>query len=285
MKKTFCDNCGKEFSEPDESPCPKCGSMKKNIQISVHDSITARDELIIGSRSVNINRSVIHADTRNPTDTVKLHNLIEDFVKNNSNELEKFINLLVSKFDSRLVLPKKVFFRGVDILIKDKLASNNIGPPPNPVDGRYNNKNEKCLYLIDSIECLPHELNSTSLLLQEYHIPFNELIIADLSPSNSNLHNSLSLAFDMSERGLTSSGFDIQMELEKRNKSRYCFSQLLSSVFKRYGWEGLFIPGVHGKNMKHYHNLVIFTPKINGWTKWTCHDYIEKHFTEIHLQK
>ena len=89
-----------------------------------------------------------------------------------------------------------------------------------------------------------------------------------LLEGDKNIHNSLALAFDMAESGMTSTGYHFEEELQARSRSRYLVSQLLSSYFMKNTWDGLYIPGVHGNGECHYHNLVIFGPIVDKWKDW-----------------
>ncbi len=245
--------------------------MGRKLEVNVSDGIIARQELIIGSTDGKTNRSLIHSDSINPTDTLKLNKYIIGYVEESSFELDLFIEQLIKNFETILTLDKSTFYRGLDSLKKKQLATSTIGPPDNPKHGRYNVEGEICLYLTDNFNFLFSEISAKSVLVQKYRIPINNLKIADLSPNNKALHNSLALAFQMTERGNTSSGYDIKQELEKRGKNEYLVSQLLASHFKKYNWDGMYIPGVHGATGVHYHNLVLFSliTKNNKWKPWT----------------
>ncbi|MEW5803224.1 MAG: hypothetical protein AB1847_14095 [bacterium] len=180
-------------------------------------------------------------------------------------------------FKKKLTGENLLFYRGVDISVKEKLKSLFIGPSPASKDGRYNREGERCLYLITDIEPLKSELKSSELLVQEYYIPVDRYKIADLASDNSELHNNLAIAFHMAERGATPSGYDIEKELEKRRRSKYSFSQLLASIFKRYNWDGLYIPGVHGSPGKYYCNMAIFDSIIDQWESWVKPGYYPKN--------
>ncbi|MBW2741778.1 MAG: hypothetical protein JRE64_23690 [Deltaproteobacteria bacterium] len=234
-----------------------------------------KDDLKLEVTSAKTNRKIIHSDSQNPTDTGKLQQFIINYVEDDSKDLANFIDLLVKEFDCLAGLPNQIFYKGIDSSKAGYLRYEQIGPSPNPEDNRYSVKDEKCLYLIDNYDFLFEEIKPVqiSICVQKYNMPLNEYKIADLSPNNKNLHNSLALAFDMAERGMTSSGYPFEEELKKRGKSRYQVSQLLSSLFKKYGWEGLYIPGVHGIQGRHYHNLAIFNSIIDKWTKWAKGSY------------
>lgn len=270
---TRCSHCGVSLNDTDDQPCYKCGKTGKTIFVTIHDGITIRDDLVIGSTSGKTNRSTIHADTRNPTDTVKIQKLIIDFVENEVDEITPFVDSLVKDFDTRLSGKTLEFFRAVDISVKKNLSCEKIGPSPNANDGRYNVKGEQCIYLIDDQDFLYSEINSSSILIQRFYVPVDSLKIADISSNNSNLHNSLALAFDMTENGRTSSGYNFEAELEKRGKSKYLVSQILSGSFKRKGWDGIYIPGVHGSQGRHYHNCTIFSKVVGQWINWADGTY------------
>ena len=276
LNHTKCSHCGATLNHMDDQPCYNCGKTGREIHVTVKDTIKVRDDFVIGSTSGKTNRSTIHADSRNPTDTVKIQKLIISFVEQGVDGLTSFIDSLVEKFNTALQEKNRKFYRGIDISVEKQLSSNKIGPSPNANDGRYNVQGEKCLYLIDNIDFVYSELNSLSVLVQQFDVPVNTFRIADLSPSNNNLHNSLSLAFDMAENGRTSSGYNFEKELEKRDKSKYLVSQLLSASFKRNGWGGIYIPGVHGGQGRHYHNCTIFSTIVDQWEDWANGSYFKK---------
>ena len=231
------------------------------------------DDLVLEVKSAKTNRVIIHSNSMEKTDAGLIGELIVSYVEHESSDLDSYIEDLVKNFSNRLSLPNSVFFRGADISVKDKLTSDQVGPSPCPKDGRYNKSGEKCIYLSDTIDFLYSELNATELLLQRYVIPLDGLRIADLSPNNKNLCNSLALAFDMAERGMTASGYGFEKELEERGKSRYLVSQLLSFLFNKYGWDGIYIPGVHGEQGRHYHNLAISGTIVDEWKSWANGSY------------
>lgn len=235
-----------------------------------------RDDVVLEVKSAKTNRLIKHSDSMEETDAGLIEELIVSYVEHESSDLGSYIEVLVKSVSNRLILPNPVFFRGIDISVKVKLTSDQIGPSPCPTDGRYNKPGEKCIYLIDIIDFLYPELNSLRILVQRYNIPLDTLKIANLSSNNKNLCNSLALAFDMAERGMTSSGYVFERELENRGKSRYLVSQLLSSLFKKYGWDGIYIPGVHGEQGRHYHNLAIYGTIVNEWEAWANGPYFPK---------
>lgn len=268
-----CIHCDTPLIPPEKQPCPNCGKTGKKIYMEIEETMGVTDDIVIQNTSGKTNRTTTHADSRNETDTVKIQKLIIDFVQNDASDLGAYLDALVKSFDAELRLTNKVFYRGVDISVKKDLQSNQIGPSPSPCDGRYNQEGENCLYLIDTIDFLYQELNSTSILVQKFNIPIRSLKIADLSPDNTSLDNSLALAFDMAESGRTSSGYCFEKELQNRGKSKNLVSQLLSSYFKKSSWDGLYIPGVHGGLGQHYHNLVILGPAVDKWQTWADGQY------------
>ena len=235
-----------------------------------------RDDLVLEVKSAKTNRLIKHSDSMEETDAGLIEELIVNYVEHESYHLGSYIELLVKSFSNRLILPSPIFFRGIDISVKVKLTSDQIGPSPCPTDGRYNKSGEKSIYLIDTIDFLYPELNSSIILVQRYNTPLDAMQIADLSPSNKSLCNSLALAFDMAESGRTSSGYFFEKQLQSRGKSKYLVSQLLSSFFKKDAWDGLYIPGVHGKDGHHYHNFVIFGAVVDKWENWADGSYFSK---------
>ena len=257
----------------------KCGKMGISIVKVVNERVTATDDRVTQSRNDKTNRSVKLVDSKNPTDLLKLHDLIVSYIEKSQKDLGLYFEDLVKEFNTNLNLKSNTFYRAVPITAKSKLESSQIGPSPNPKDGRYNYESESCLYLTDNIDSLPRELNSKRLLCQKYEIPINRYKIADLSTSKKNSYNNnLALAFEMTESGKIGAGYNFEEQLKNKGKSRYTISQLLSSYFKIYDWEGLLIPGVHGGNGYHYHNLVIFSTVISHWKEWAAGDYFSKCF-------
>lgn len=245
---------------------------EKEIKELLQDNLHNNDSCIAKLTNGKTGRLTTPLNTKNTTDKEKIEKLIEEYIENYTWDLKDYIENLVKDFNSPLRLQNCKFYRGVDS--STKLVSNKIGPAPNPGDNRYNIQGEKCLYLIDNnINFLFEELNLPTLLIQEYNIPVNDFKVADLSSNNKTLHNSLGLAFEMTERGKTLSGYNIEEELEKRRKSKYLISQLLAKYFKECDWDGLYIPGVHGEPENHYCNLAIFGQIVDQWEKWTVGDY------------
>jgi len=64
--------------------------------------------------------------------------------------------------------------------------------------------------------------------------------------------------------------------LQNFKKSKYLVSQLLASVFKEFGWDGLYVPGVHGRQGDHYHNLTLIGQVVDKWEDWTVGKYFQK---------
>ena len=241
----------------------------KDLKISVGEQIGVSESIIIGSKEDNTNRTVLHHDSECSTDSVKIDELIKNFVEDHKPDLENFLSVLVTKFSMRFQKPTKCFFRGLPVSEEDKLESDRLVPSPNPKDNRYSVRGEPCLYLIDDMYFLDKELKTSSLLIQEYdNIPFDIVRIADLSPENKALDNSLALALQRAESGRTASGYKFEKALREKDRSRYLVSQLLATCFKKKGWDGFFIPGVHGGSGEHYHNLTIWGDCLASWSKW-----------------
>ena len=249
---------------------------KKNKDIfieDVYDTVNIGEGFTISSRSLRTNRTVTLADSQNETDSAKLQKMIVNFVENNSNDLFSYVEKLVIVFNQRLEMKETTFYRAIEKSKETSLSSKQIGPSPNSSAGRYNNQGQKCIYLSDSYESLRNELKTNSILIQKYLIPIDKLKIADLSSSNKSLNNSLGLVFDMTENGKTSSGYNFEEILGKKGKCQYCISQEISNIFLKNGWEGLYIPGVHGTKEKYYNNLVIFNEAVKQWHNWAIGEY------------
>jgi hypothetical protein len=222
--------------------------------------------LALGSTQGETERFAVHFDSKNPTDKEKIEELINEFVAGMPNGLEDYIDKLVATFSSASTI-EGTFFRGVKSTTS--IVGSKIGPSPRPREGRYNRSDEMALYLIDSVAFLSAELGADDLLVQEYHIKLSQLRVADLTPDNKDVSNSLSLLFQAAERGKTGAGFDFEKELSQLGKSRYLVSQSISTAFKYYGWQGLYVPGVHGNLGTHYKNLALFGKSVESWEDWT----------------
>ena len=112
----------------------------KDLEISVAEQVGVSESLKIGSTEDNTNRTVLHHDSECPTDSIKIDELIKDFVEDRKPDLETFLSDLVREFSMRFHKPTKCFFRGLPVSEKDKLESDRIGPSPNPGDNRYSVK-------------------------------------------------------------------------------------------------------------------------------------------------
>jgi hypothetical protein len=222
----------------------------------------------MGTTAGATGRYALHSDSRNPTDALKIEQLIGDYLSGQTAPLQSFIDELASSFDWRSIF-EGTFYRGVGSPVLPRIRGDRIGPSPTPNEGRYNRRGDKALYLVDDLSFLGAELNATDFLVQQYAINLSQLRIADLTPDNTNVPNSLSLLFQAAEQGKTGAGLDFEAKLQESGKSRYLISQSLSESFIRHGWEGLHVPGVHGKAGQHYRNLVLFGHCVDSWEKWT----------------
>lgn len=266
-----CSHCGYDLSPDGTQPCPSCGKTGRTIEVSVYERVVARDDHIMGIEQGETGRYAIHSDSKNPTDSLTIESLVQEFLSGRLAAFEAYLDRFVARFKAAAAF-KGTFYRGVDSSIKGLLLENVIGPSPTPGQGRYNLAGERCIYLIDNAQFLPTELGTESILVQKYVISLSTLKIADLSPGNE-IENSLSLVFQMTERGKTGSGYDFELELQKQGKSKYLLSQSTAQCFKDYGWQGLYVPGVHGKPGQLYRNLVLFGSCVDSWRDWTIGEY------------
>lgn len=218
-------------------------------------------------------RGACVSDSENPPNIQKIEKLIKEFVAGNAESIVNYINPLVAEFSkldsSKLSNTEDMFYRGVGR--KTVIKGSRIGPSPNSGEGRYNESGEKCIYLIDNEKYLPSEIMNESgrMYVQKYKIPITKLRIADLSNKNPKIENDLQLIFQNIELGRTHSGWTFETEL----KSKYKLSQCVAKAFKNHNWEGLRVPGVHGKPNGHYTNLVLFGCCVAEWKTWTIDDY------------
>lgn len=218
-------------------------------------------------------RSAVHSDDNNPTDTAILQELIESYVEKSSNDLIRILRRHVRQFSGILKGESVACYRGINVNQESKLKGMVIGPSCCPGDNRYSIAGEQCLYLCVESIGIGFELDAEEWLEQEYSVPIGELRIADLSISSPLLINTLSLTFMMAEEGKTNSGYPIEKRLCEKGLSKYSFSQLLSSLFKEAQWDGILVPGVHGKPSVNYNNLGIFQPASRMWKNWTIGTY------------
>ncbi|MCG6880668.1 MAG: hypothetical protein LJE96_16190 [Deltaproteobacteria bacterium] len=71
------------------------------------------DDVVFQFTNGKTNRSTIHSDSRNGTDTVKIQKLILDYVEHEGRDLELCFEPLVNNFNNRLYLTTKAFYRAV----------------------------------------------------------------------------------------------------------------------------------------------------------------------------
>ncbi|SFM00528.1 hypothetical protein [Halanaerobium salsuginis] len=255
--------------------------MKDNIKnIKVFDSVKNKIEgsIKVEAGDTRTGRKVVHYDSKDPGISEarkKLEKLIKDFVELGKPDLETYLAEIVSKFRCKTNLKQILCYRGLSIESESNLNDKYIGPAPKEyiTDNRYNSKNENCLYLIDDNKFIKEEICKENWLEQKYEIPLSDYKIADLSVDNNKINNILKLAFYMSEKGRTNSGYNIESALQKRGKSKYLYSQLLAKLFKKYKWDGFFIAGVRGRKKEHYNNIVIFESIIRDWQEWISGQY------------
>jgi len=266
-----CSHCGNILSPIGEQPCPYCGQTGRIINNLQESKIHLTDDIAVDLKHGETGRSARHSDTKYPTDKELIEKYIINFIEGDTSDFENYINNLVSHFISPTIL-ESVFYRGVNSSLRNKIIGKKIGPSPNPKDGRYNVNGEKSIYLIDNYLFLPEEIGANEILVQEYRIP-SVINIANLSPENNIINNSLSLIFQMTERGMTASEYNFELELQMQGKSKYFLSQNVANVFKKHGWQGLYVPGVHGKNSETYKNLVIFGSYVESWEKWAIGEF------------
>ena len=272
---TACLYCQRSLEHSNIQPCPRCGQVGKDIQICITDNIGTQDDLDGRGTAGITNRPVVFFDTKHPTDVQKIADCIKNYVTSDNCELSDVFGRLVSNFTTRLNPGNMIFYRALSEDSKEKLLSRYIGPAPKPDDGRYNKKAEQCLYLIRDKRFLWKELKlgNKKLFVQKYNIPTGDHKIADLSVANNSISNSLALSFWMAESGKTLSGYSFEKELSLHGKSKYLISQLLSYHFKENGWDGMYLPGVHGSPQKHYSNLVLFSAATTQWRQMVDGEY------------
>jgi hypothetical protein len=269
-----CSRCHQILAEHGGKKCPYCGETRREIFASFNDVLVPKQDHLCGITAGNTGRYASHSNSRNPTDVPIIQEHINDFVAGKIAPLEKYLDDLVAAFSSIVSNESITLYRGIDASIK--LDGQQIGPSPHSSEGRYNESGERCLYLIDNDAFLPSEINASNIFVQKYSIPLSELHIADLSSTNQSIDNSLAIIFQFTERGWTDSGLNFEDEFRAMGKSEYLLSQYVAHVFKNHGWQGLYVPGVHGKSGDTYTNLALFGDCIDRWKKWAIGDYYRR---------
>ena len=244
----------------------------------IHDMVTLSDSLKIETTNVKTGRTVVHQDNSDPRiDTQKLQHYIQAWVEHGCWSLPIYLSRKVAKFRGRANIGNMALYRGISLESFEKHGLVRIGPSSKPKNNRYSKEGEIALYLISESKFIAKELNLDEWMEQHYKVNLPDIRIADITQMNHELDNSIGLAFHMSERGVTNSGYEIEKELNKRGKSKHLYSQLLARFFKRRGWQGLLMPGVRGDKGANYSNLVLFMPLAQRWDEWTVGDPYKRH--------
>jgi hypothetical protein len=257
----------------DGEPCPNRGDARRSIPVSAGNQLPLNQNHSLGRVAGNTGRYANVSNSRNPPDVTIIGKHIMEFVAGKTAALEEYVTGLVGAFSSRPSENNGTFYRGV--ACSTPVNGQRIGPSPKSGSGRYNELGERCIYLIDDVMFLPSEIKASCILVQEYKIPLSELRIADVSSGNQDIDNSLAIIFQYTERGRTDMTpvFDFESELRATGRSEYLLSQSVARIFKKYGWQGLYVPGVHGKLPNIYRNLALFGDCLDAWEKWTTGDY------------
>jgi len=246
-------------------------STSAPLKASVVDDCIIGEDQSVGSTQGETGRSAVYWNSRTPTDASLIESHIKEFVAGRPNPFEGYLDDLVEHFGSQATFTGD-FFRGVPFTT-DLKGKKTIGPSPYREENRYNVSTEKYIYLIDDLSYLPVEIRSNDCLVQDYRIVLATMKIANLSADNKDLDNSISLIFQMTELGRTTRGYDFEDDLKKTGKSRYLLSQSVANSFKKFGWEGLYVPGVHGTCGKTYRNLVLFGDCVDSYCDWLVGEY------------
>ncbi len=262
-----CMHCGSILPDDWTAACPQCGQTGKRIEVNVSDGVVERDDHKMGFTDGTTGRYAVHSDSVDPTDTLLIEKLVQDYVQGNTADLEAYIDQYVSPFDFR-ALVEDTFYRGIPASKRPLIPGDRIGPALVSGEGRYNSSGRRALYLIDDLRFLSAEIKATEMLVQKYRINLSSLRVADLTSENEQLPNSLSLLFQAAERGATGAGWPFERELQSRGKSRYTLSQSLASAFDRRSWQGILVPGVHGAAGVHYRNLALWGDCVEAWQDW-----------------
>ncbi len=107
---TICTHCEKALYGENNQPCPYCGKTGRQMNVFVNESIALSDDHVMKSTCGATNRSAIHSDSKNPTETTLLQEHIKHFVENNHDGLNNFFKRLVSDFATSLILESIIFF-------------------------------------------------------------------------------------------------------------------------------------------------------------------------------
>jgi hypothetical protein len=240
-----------------------------------------RDEQKINIRYVNTGRNHIHVDSQRPeigAENKELNEAIQCLKKSGS--AEKLRNLFSSLFGNLVkytnLRDRLVCYRGLDK--NHAVNGKKIGPNPRcDSEGRYHQKGQKALYMIESPNFLSDELGTDEYVIQEYLLVPSQLNLADLRSENRVTPNLVSYAFSIAESGIDAEGLNIESVFENSNRSRYSYSQLLSNLLMEAGWNGLYVPGVHGNKKEKYNNIVVLGESVDMWEQWAQGDWREKN--------
>ena len=262
--------------------CPKCGSKKKSQTIVFEDRFNSniRDSFSVFSTDIKTNRTTLDESDETPTNRIKIINLIQDFLDTNCEKnLREHFEPLV-KYFSHSWISEIICYRGVNKKYAESFKNKQISPTAKEYskNNRYSEQNEMAFYLIDNPKFIKNEICLDSWIEQKYIInPIkHKLKFADLTSSNKELDNDLALIFKITESGKSSTGINFEKICEDKYNNRYKISQFIAKLFKKYDWDGLIIPGVHGEKDDVYNNIVIFEKVLNRWQDWCIGKFYEK---------
>jgi hypothetical protein len=254
--------------------CPKCHSKYKmqTIELSDNMGLNMRDSFAISSTDIRTNRTTLDESDETPTNRIKIVEIIEEFIHTGNNtKLNEHFEPLVKEFTHHWE-NKIICYRGVDKNLSNKFENNQIAPTPTEYaqNNRYSQKNERVFYLIDKPKYIKNEVALDEWIEQKYILnsKTNKLKLADVTSSNKELHNDLAHIFKTSESGKSSTGIDFEKMCKEKYNNKYLISQFIAKLFKKYKWDGLVIPGVHGNSDGIYNNIVIFEHVLDNWQSW-----------------
>lgn len=272
----------KYYCRTEKTLCPNCGSKYKIVTIELSDNLeqNIHDSFSLGSTDIRTNRTTLEDSDETPTNTILIIELLQDYIKTgDEKKLIRHFEPLVKQFsfqwDSEIIC-----YRGVSKDLACKFKSKQISPTPKEYaqNNRYSQKNERAFYLIDNPKYIKNEIELNEWIEQKYILvpSMYNLKLADVTASNKELHNDLAHIFKISESGKSSTGIDFEKMCKEKYDNRYLISQFIAKLFKKYNWDGLIIPGIHGNSDENYNNIVIFERALESWQSWCDGEFCER---------
>ena len=190
---------------------------------------------------------------------------IDEYIRSGLETLISVVDSEVINFSEKYTNGTIIFYRGIHKCKRKLVQSNILGPNPNMWAQRYNENEQKALYLADSSYGVGCELKRKKVWYeQKYIINTSKYRIANID-NNYKIDSLLAILFFISENGMTIDGKKIRKVFQG---NPYGLSQLLSNAFRKYNWDGLYIPGVWGQKDKNYRNIVLWNEVYDNYREY-----------------